>query len=308
MKGRGTGVILHFADDSLALRIDKHEKEKFHDLVKREVLTAEEHRKRLDVSIDFEAVIESSESNATVFLKVPANPIITFADITEVKSRAQENTFWGILRFIFWATEGRKPVDNETYWLYEGMLQKYGKEATNPVTNRLEPIRISDPRMDKRTLSVMIEGALNELAQTPIPKEILDDLGGKMKRLWTTWYRWRYEQGDADPLFSDDIENRTWDEYRTRYPVCELCSLAATDTDQLERAHIITVGSDKTLYDEPWNWLHVHHSHHVTQHADRQQKRTGWDVIERQFPHIKAKIKRAHDLANEKQQTELEIF
>jgi hypothetical protein len=308
MKAIGTGMVLHFGGESLVLRIDKHEKDKFRDLIHREMVLEEESRKTLDAAINFEATISSSEEGGKVHLTIPHNPTISLKDIIEVKSRAQENTFWGILRFIFWADEGRKPKDDETYWLYEGMLQLYGVEDTNPVTGRIEPIRLSDPRMNKFMLSKLIEGALNELAQKEIPKSVLDTIGEPMKKLWTRWYRWRYDQGDADPLFALDMEEQSWLDYRKRHPVCELCSLGPTSYDPLERIHIISGGADGAIYEEPWNWIHGHHSHHVAQHGDRQQQSVGWDLIEKQFPHIAGKLDRARKLSGEKTSTELEIF
>ncbi|MCK5344430.1 MAG: hypothetical protein KAR20_13540, partial [Candidatus Heimdallarchaeota archaeon] len=115
--------------------------------------------------------------------------------------------------------------------------------------------------------------------------EILRTIGHDMKNLWSNWYSWRYDQ-EKDPLFEAESE-MTWVKYKELHPVCELCALAGVDSDPLERMHIISAGADQTIYEMPWNWTAAHRSHHTLQHSE------GWEIIEKSYPHIKGKIKRA---------------
>jgi hypothetical protein len=224
------------------------------------------------------------------------------------RTRAQENTLRGVERFIFWAENNHRPTcDEDLYWIHEGLIEKWSREEENPVTGRVEPIRTSDPRMDTKLMSRIINGALDELAGSHIPKEVMDQIGEKMKNLWRAWYQWRYEQGDADPLFEFEMEQKKWEDYVAHHSVCEYSGESGTSTDPLVRSHIISKGADLTVYEEPWNWLRVKSSLHVEQHDD------GWEkAIISKFPHIKGKIERARQIYQQKQnedkQEELDIW
>ncbi|MCK4818230.1 hypothetical protein KA005_20845 [bacterium] len=171
------------------------------------------------------------------------------------------------------------------YWIHEGSLEKYSIWGTNPLSGNNLPKRTSDPSMTTTEMAKIVEGALNHLASLDIPEEILISIGHDMKNLWSNWYSWRYNQ-EKGPLFEAENE-MTWEKYKELHPVCELCALPGVDTDPIERMHIISAGADQTIYEMPWNWIASHRSHHNLQHNE------GWEIIERSYPHIKGKIKRA---------------
>jgi len=194
----------------------------------------------------------------------------------------QRNTLWGICNFIFQAQNGHKPNQEELYNVYYAILEKYGKAVENPITGVKHYITLTDPRMTKRDVAKLIEGALNELAMCDIPYEVLQEIGGEMKKLWKAWYNWRWNIAKEDPLFEEE-QNMTWEEYKAKHPVCEITG----EPGEVERVHIISKGADETIYEYPWNWFAASHRIHVLQH------KKGWDFIIKLYPHIKGKIERA---------------
>jgi len=211
------------------------------------------------------------------------------------KTKAQMTTLRGIERFIFWATEGYKARgDKDIYYIHEALLDMYSQPIKNPISGKESMMRTSSPDMDTVTLSRIINGGLNWLAELDIPEDVLRSIGRPMRELWHEWYKWRYENKCGDPLFEDE-QTYSWDDYCRVHPVCELCGLPGAPGDALERMHIISKGADISIYEAPWNWLRSHHSHHVQQHSEAEN----WNGITYEFPTVKGKIDRARKLWNE---------
>jgi len=208
-------------------------------------------------------------------------------------SRASQNTFFGILRFIAWAEVGHKPTEEDMWWHIEDAIDRYAPEKEHPITKKYTKVRPGDPRLTTREMSMMIEGVLNELAQMDIPDFVLNSIGPDMKKLWESWYTWRYNEVEEDPLFLDE-SNMDWEEYCEAHPVCELSGTPGTEQDPLERMHIVSGGSDLADYEKPWNWIRAKHSIHRWQHNN------GWTPILKAYPHVKGKIMRARNLAKKK--------
>ena len=258
-----------------------------------------------------------AQVDLTIYLRgVLANTveggIIEFADLTETqvrlekpidhRTRPQIDTLRGIERFLYWAQAGHKPVagDHDIYWIHEGLIATYSSEAINLSTQRMEPMRTSDPRMTTKIMARIIDGALNELCTTDIPDDVLKEIGDDMLKLWASWYDWRYNKAEQDPLHEVEAAILTWEQYLHFHPVCELCGMPDRDSDQLERMHIVSGGAAISVYEKPWNWLHAHHSHHHQQHAARSGGEVGWIAILKDFPHVKGKIERARSYAHAK--------
>lgn len=210
-----------------------------------------------------------------------------------IHTRASQNTFYGVVRFITWCHIGHKPKSEDIYWDAEEIIETYAPRLQHPVTGEIRAIRPGDPRLTTKGMSLLIEGALNTLAHEDIDASVLDAIGPDMKKLWESWYDWRYNKGE-DPLFEDEM-NLSWDEYQERYPVCEFSGVGDSEYDPLERMHIVSGGSDIADYEESWNWIHARHSIHINI-----QHQNGWKEIFRQFPHMKGKILRAREIANKR--------
>ena len=257
---------------------------------KKTILSVVEHSLKkesetlLDIAVNVRGKIISAH-HGQIVLSFIESPLLRLETVTTRRSSNQNSTLRGIERFMFYAENGYEPAGKDTYWIHEGLIEKYSTWVTNPRTNISLPKRTSDPSMSTTEMAKIVQGALDELASMDIPETVLKSIGHDMKTLWDNWYKWRYGQ-DKDPLY--EIENAmNWEQYKEIHPVCELCGLKGVDSNPLERMHIITGGSDIGNYEMPWNWLAAHRSHHNLQHNE------GWEIIEKSFPHIVGKLKRA---------------
>jgi hypothetical protein len=248
----------------------------------------------VNLRLDASAYLESTEKGGKMVWRLTDPPILTAEHAFKHRSGAQLNTLKGIERFISWAELGHKPRDEDVYWIHEGIMEQYGTEDDNPRTGEKDLVRCGDPRMTTLIMSKLIRGAINELATKDIPKEVMDVIGVDMKKLWTAWYKWRYSQGDGDPLFAEESQ-MSWEEYQEAHPVCELCGLPGRLGNPLERMHMISAGADATVYEEAWTWLRAHHNHHRGE-----QHQQGWQKIFQLYPHIKPKYDRAQEKWNER--------
>lgn len=208
-------------------------------------------------------------------------------------TRASMNTFYGIIRFIAWCEVGHKPKEEDMWWHIEDAIERYAPEKKHPITGKMTKVRPGDPRLTTKEMSYMIQHTLNDLAQMDIPDMVMDAIGPDMKKLWTAWYKWRYDELEDDPLFPDEL-TMEWEEYKEHNPVCEFSGVGHTEEDPLERMHIVSGGSDPGDYEEPWNWIRAKHSIHQWQHNN------GWQPILKVYPHMKGKIMRARQLAKKK--------
>lgn len=244
-------------------------------------------------SLDFSGVIE--EVKPQVLILRTNDLVLDIEKTYSVHSRASQNTLFGVIRFIAWSQIGHKPKTEDMYWITEEIIERYSPQLQHPVTGEKRAIRPGDPRLDTRGMSLMIQGALNELAQQDIPSEVLNAIGPDMRKLWTSWYAWRYDQKENDVLFQDDMD-LSWEDYCEKYPVCEFTGFGDTEEDMLVRMHIVSGGSDIADYEESWNWIHAKQSIHQQQHADK----GGWNKILKRFPHMRGKVERARSLAMKK--------
>lgn len=251
---------------------------------------------KFSLEISFSGRLEKTEKPGGLIFKPDGYPELTIRPHFPKRTMAQNATLRGIERFIAWCFEGKKPDDLTVHYVHEAVVEKYSVDTFNPITKKHEPMRTSDPRMNTKIMSHIIEGALAELAEQDIPKEVMDAIGGDMLILWRRWYEWRYKQKE-DPI----EEPSSWEEYKKRHPVCEFCGIGPQPGDPLERAHIISGGRDQTVYEEPWNWLHVHHSHHMEQHGE------GWGEVRAKYPHIVGKLDRAVAFWHEAKQQKMEV-
>lgn len=298
MRSRGR-VDAYIKEGMLHIKILKNFQDNFLHILGDNLKRKEKGEKpEYDIDLSFTGTIESIEAGGIVRFKFTDLPLVTLDRQKSISSRDQMNTLRGIERFIAWSELGYKPKDDDLYFIHEEIIHRASRWDKNPVTGNNEPIRTSDPRMDSATMYNIIQYALDLLSQQDIPHSVLMSIGDDMRDLWDSWYKWRYDQGDADPLFDKD-KATTWENYCENHPVCELCGLPNKENDPLERAHIVSVGSRLDLFNASWNWLRIHHSHHHLMHADRSGDFIGWDAVIQHFPFIKGKIERAKKLASE---------
>lgn len=278
---------------SIAVRFSGANAARYKPVVKAFVKGAETGE-RLIVDANFYGkafVVGAGENGPDVDLELIwlENPTVEMERRSTPRTMAQNDTLRGIERFVAWAMLGRRPTKRETEFVHEAILEDAAPKILNPVTQRLMPKRTS--MMDTKEMSKCIEHALVMLGIQDISADVMAEIGGDMHRLWSAWYSWRYST--EDPLFEEE-QKMDWSEYCSNHPVCEICGVMESENDPLERIHIVSGGSDIGDYEEPWNWIRGHHSHHVRQHQ------LGWDVIINEHPHLKGKIDRAKTLAGKR--------
>jgi len=282
MKGHAKIELLSISDNNMmSVKVHHTQKKSIIDVVKK---CSKDTETLLDIIITGRACMTSA-LNGIITIRFKEDPLFRMDTVGNRRSKNQHTTLRGIERFIFIAESGYKPTQDDLYWIHEGLLEKYSPWVTNPRTGVSIPKRTSDPSMTTVEMAKIVQGALNELSTMEVPDEILNEIGHNMKKLWENWYRWRYEQ-ETDPLFYAE-NSLSWEKYKSLHPVCEFCGMPDNDFDPLIQMHIISKGSDTSIREMPWNWIRSHNSHHMLQHNE------GWEIIERSYPHMVGKLKRA---------------
>lgn len=238
--------------------------------------------KKFDITINAAGSFWQTEPDGVLVFKTIDNPDVTISDFFPKRSIIQNRTLWGICYFIGWIQEGRKPDKETVYWIYRGIIEEYSPHVMNPTTMQREAMTSSHPGMNTRVMATIISGALQTLLSQDIPESLEDFIGKDMRSLWREFYKWRY---DKDDKLEEDID---WAEYCEKYQVCEACGLKHSDDNPLERAHIISAGANQSIYEESWNWLRIHRSHHA-----EIQHQLGWSVFLKSFPHLRPKVEYA---------------
>jgi len=245
---------------------------------------------KLEISLEGRGTLIDARMGI-LMLQFDESPLLKIENVKNRRSNSQHTTLRGIERFIFIAENGYEPSKDDLYWIHEGLLEKYSIWTINPRNGVSTPKRTSNPSMSTVEMAKIVQGALDSLSVMQIPKEVLNEIGHDMKKLWENWYRWRYDQ-DKDPLFEAENE-LDWEKYKELHPVCEFCSLPDYEYDPLIRMHIVSKGANIGAYERAYNWIRAHNSHHILQHNE------GWEIIEKSYPHIIGKLKRARLMQGE---------
>lgn len=283
------------ADERMVLvKVLEHFKDRFRSLAKVQPVG-----KQFQIKIDVNARFKNTEPGGIILFETVDLPSVQISDFIPPRTLAQNSTLWGLCRFIGWVQEGHKPDSETVYWIYRGILDQYSPQIINPNTNEREPMTSSHPGMNVKVMSRLIEGALAVLLSQDIPTNVEEAIGKEMRDLWRSFYEWRYRKNE-DLL--EDFRTDDWEEYCDLHPVCEACGMKHSDDNPLERAHIVSAGADKTVYEESWNWLRIHHNHHFyLQHGQ------GWSEFLKAFPHLESKVEHAHLQWHKAQQGELNV-
>lgn len=247
----------------------------------------------VELKLSGKAMIVSASKHGSVELEAVwlENPTTEVDLYSGTRTKAQHSTLRGIERFVAWAMLNRRPTEREVEFVHEAVLEEAAPAIMNPVSGKYMPKRTG--MMSLFEMSKCIEHALIMLGLQDISDDVFREIGGEMSKLWSAWYSWRYS--NDDPLFAEE-QTMDWETYKERHPVCEICGIAGNDSNPLERQHIVSAGADGKDYEQPWNWICGHRSHHALQHQ------RGWNELIAQHPHIKGKIQRARNLARKASQ------
>ncbi len=264
--------------ESLIIQLSPHFRSRFKQLAVQQPIG-----KAFDVSVKIAASFIETQPDGMILMHPIENPTVQISDFFPRRSIVQNRTLWGLCYFIGWVQEGRKPDKETVYWIYRGILEEFAPTVINPKTLEREPMSSSHPQMTTRIMGSLINGALQTLMSEDLPTHVEQAIGEEMRDLWRAFYKWRYHD------YTDMLEEHiTWSEYLERVQVCEACGIKGTDTDKLERAHIISAGADKTIYEESWNWLCIHSRHH-----GQLQHQHGWETFLKAYPHLRPKVEHA---------------
>ncbi len=193
----------------------------------------------------------------------------------------QNSTLRGIEHFIGWINFDHRPNEEEKEIIHEAMLELYSPSIYNEITKTYLPKRTK--QMSTKEMAHLINNVFNHLASMDIPHALRDIADGDMTDLFKKWYAWKNSQ--KVNMFID--KDMTCVQYKKIQKVCEFTFAHEGDSVHLEQMHIISRGADKSIIDEPWNWIRGRSDIHRLQHQH------GWPYIINLYPHIKEKIERA---------------
>lgn len=265
-----------------------------------------------DITINFTGKILRAK-DGVIEGKIFGNPEVIMETHYQKRKLNQNSTYWGILHFMFWVQNGRKPIGNEKDPYNDALMEMYAPEIIedNPLIKG-EKIKRKKRQTEMNTVEFarLIEGALAWLASMDIPRNVQNQIGGEMKNLWRSWYEWKNaEEGIMSQLEPDEMSYETYAEI---HPVCELTGEGGSVHDPVVRMHLVANLQSTPYYDQPWSYIRAKQSLHQRQHNE------GWEAILEDYPHIKKKWERAQTMATnrnveiedrkEEYQGELEIF
>lgn len=194
----------------------------------------------------------------------------------------QLKTAWKLISIIFESIEGRRGSTQELYGLYLDLLNEYAVKVVCKLRGDVRPVHLNkdDPECSISTAAHFIEGLMIHLSQfCDLPMGPQTQVRG----LLTTWLAWRGGLED-DPLDADMSEA----DWRLRHVFSEASGLGGL----IQRAHIVSRGTDEKDIEEPWNWMALTVDEHRLQHS------AGWEAFIAKYPHLTGRVERARRKAH----------
>jgi hypothetical protein len=264
------------------------------DKVKDKVFQWMRDKKRIRFHITGEAVVSGTAAGGIVFLEPPDGSVggcdVSLKTWYRKGSRSQLNTLKGLESLIYQADNGIAPPSSDDLWfIHQGIMEAANIQIYNTKTESSSLVTCSSPFCDSSAMNRYIEIALDELSMRDIPENVRDSINGEtISDLFVEWYKKRMVEDDLHSI-------KNWESYKSLFPWCEFTFTRGTEDNPLEWMHIVTRGAHPERIDEPWNWIHGSASIHRKQHL------YGWDSILQDYPHMIPKVKKARELANQKE-------
>jgi hypothetical protein len=196
----------------------------------------------------------------------------------------QNAAVWKLVTAIFESVEGRLPDEGEKYDMYLDLLEVYADRAPNKISGGTRPVHISESNslegsdfIDGLLYHLATECALSYGVQTTV-QEVLEE--------WEAW-RGGLEADYADYTDREQTKTLTEEEWRKK----RVYSEASGRGGPIERAHIVSRGTDAQDIEMSWNWIALTPDEHAEQH------RRGWDEFLQIYPHLRGRVERARKLA-----------
>jgi hypothetical protein len=196
----------------------------------------------------------------------------------------QNSAVWVLVTAIFESAENRKPAEEEKYNLYLDLLELYAPKVPNKLTGGMRPVHISE----SNTLegSQFIDGLLYHLATEC---NLSYGVQSTVQEVLQEWEQWRggLEKDPADYSDNRQTEMLTEAEWREKH----IYSEASGRGGGIERAHIVSRGTDHADIEKSWNWIALLHEEHMEQH------RIGWENFLQIYPHLRGRVESARKMA-----------
>jgi hypothetical protein len=184
--------------------------------------------------------------------------------------------------------DGRLPTEEEKYNLYLDLLEVYAERVPNRLNGQTRPIHISEANSLEG--SRFIDALLQHLASEC---DLSTDLQATVQEVLQEWEAWRggLERDHSDYADAEGEQMISEEEWRKTHIYSEASGRGGT----IQRAHIVSRGSDTADIEASWNWLALTPEEHEAQHQQ------GWDEFLRIYPHLKGRVERARRLAQKGQ-------
>jgi hypothetical protein len=192
----------------------------------------------------------------------------------------QNATVWVLVTAIFESMEGRRPTEEEKYALYLDLLELYADKVPNKLSGGLRPVHIA--ASNSLEGARFIDGLLYHLATMC---DLDMDTQATVIEVMQAWEAWRGTL-DNDPLdYSDSgcTELLPLGAWREKHPYSQVSGRGGN----IERAHIVSRGSDTGDIEKTWNWVALLREEHEQQHQ------IGWDAFLQIYPHLWGRVERA---------------
>jgi hypothetical protein len=196
----------------------------------------------------------------------------------------QNAAVWKLVTVIFESMDGRLPTEEEKYGLYLDLLDAYADKVPNRIKGGLRPVHISEANSFEG--SNFIDGLLYHLATEC---DLSCEAQTTVQEVLQEWEAWRggLEKDHADYAGPGQTRMLTEAEWRKTHVYSEASGRGGT----IQRAHIVSRGSDAADTEASWNWVALAPEEHEQQH------RLGWDEFLWIYPHLKGRVERARRLA-----------
>jgi hypothetical protein len=196
----------------------------------------------------------------------------------------QNAAVWVLVTAIFESMDGRLPTEEEKYNLYLDLLEVYADRVPNQLNGQTRPVHISEANSLEG--SRFIDALLQHLAAEC---DLSTDSQATVQSVLQEWEAWRggLEKDHTDYADMEGTQMLSEKEWRKTH----IYSEASGRGGIIQRAHIVSRGSDAADIEASWNWLALLPEEHEQQH------RIGWEGFLQIYPHLIGRFRRARRLA-----------
>lgn len=257
------------------------------DRVKPHILRWMDEGKKIKILVSFDAQIVSTASGGIIIMESDSAADVHMETWYKKRTLTQLATLKAIESLLYWAHNGTFPLSSTLLdGFHSVIMEAAGIMRMDDECGKYMRITTSSRLCTTADMNRFIEVAIQFVLDADIPHTMtMPALEMDFRKLYQEWYKIR----SLEP----DMDNITWEEYCVRYPYDEFNCIS--NTEGLQKMHIVSRGSDVTAIDESWNWIRGPESIHI-----RIQHQHGWGPVLQEFPHIIPKVERARQMAKKR--------